>query len=72
MNPILLVVLSALSDFVIAGGGVLLGGNLQMTKGDTIASGVWTVAVITGAVAFAKEIKQRISGAVEEHKAGQA
>jgi hypothetical protein len=59
MTPVQLVILSGLTDFVIAGGGVILGGNLQ-SGGELPTVGVWIASVVTGAVAFAKEAKQRL------------
>jgi hypothetical protein len=75
MNPIAIVVLSALSDGVIAAGGVMLGGNLQGTangSGGVPTTGVMVVAGITGLIAFFKEIKQNLQGAKDEHAAAQA
>ena len=77
MNPIALVVISALSDAIIAAGGVVVGGNvagsaLAGTSSTQIPPvGVWLAAGIWGAMAFAKEIKQNIQSAKEEHAASQ-
>jgi hypothetical protein len=75
MNPIIVVLISATSDFIIAAGGVLVGGNVAgaATAGSAVSQipspGVWIAACIWGAIAFAKEVKQNLQNAKDEHAA---
>ncbi len=61
MNPVTLVLLSALSDFFITGTGTVLGGNIQ--SGAIPSKGVWILAGVLGLGAFWKEVKQRLASA---------
>ena len=61
MNPVTLVLLSALSDFFITGTGTVLGGNIQ--SGAIPSKGVWILAGVLAVGAFWKEVKQRLPNA---------
>ena len=61
MNPVTLVLLSALSDFITNAGGAVLGGSIQATG--IPSKGVWILALVAGAVAFGKEVKQHLGTA---------
>lgn len=59
MSPTKLVVISAACDFLITAGGAILGGNVQ-AGGSIPSAGVWILALVAGAVAFGKEVKQKL------------
>ena len=67
LSPVALVIISAFMDGLIAAGSVLLGGGIeagfQGGASKIPSMWVWVASGVTGIVAFAKEIKQRITDA---------
>ena len=62
MNPTTKIWLDAVSDFVIAAGGVLAGGIMEQTGAAQVpGAAAWLLAGIQGCVAAFKQVKARLA-----------